>query len=100
MVARPTLSVLCGAVARSCCQEARWGARSEDPRAWAVPAEGLIRTDAEGRVLAVNLDLKNPNAVEAEDHRTPAEIVSGMVAREAQVLDLLREIEALVAERA
>jgi type I restriction enzyme M protein len=60
----------------------------------------LIRTDAEGRVLAVNLDLKNPNATEAEDHRTPAEIVSGMVAREAQVLHLLRAIEALVAERA
>lgn len=77
-----------------------WGARGEDPRAWTVPAEGLIRTDADGRVLAVNLDLKNPNATEAEDHRTPAEIVSGMVAREAQVLDLLREIEALVAERA
>lgn len=77
-----------------------WGARGEDPRAWTVPAEGLIRTDAEGRVLAVNLDLKNPNAVEAEDHRMPAEIVSGMVAREAEVLDLLREIEALVAERA
>ena len=77
-----------------------WGARGEDPRAWTVPAEGLIRTDAEGRVLAVNLDLKNPNAVEAEDHRTPAEIVSGMVAREAQVLDLLREMETLVAESA
>jgi type I restriction enzyme M protein len=77
-----------------------WGARGEDPRAWTVSAEGLIRADAEGRVLAVNLDLKNPNATEAEDHRTPAEIVSGMVAREAQVLDLLREIEALVAERA
>ena len=77
-----------------------WGARGEDPRAWSVPAEELIRTDAEGRVLAVNLDLKNPNAVEAEEHRAPAEIVAGMVARETEVLALLREIEALVAERA
>lgn len=77
-----------------------WGARGEDPRAWSVPAEELIRTDAEGRVLAVNLDLKNPNAVEAEEHRAPAEIVAGMVARETEVLSLLREIEALVAERA
>lgn len=77
-----------------------WGARGEDPRAWSVPAEELIRTDAEGRVVAVNLDLKNPNAVAAEEHRAPAEIVAGMVAREAEVLALLREIEALVAERA
>lgn len=77
-----------------------WGARGEDPRAWSVLAEELIRTDAEGRVVAVNLDLKNPNAVAAEEHRAPAEIVAGMLAREAEVLALLREIEALVAERA
>lgn len=77
-----------------------WGARDDDPRAWSVPAEELIRTDAEGRVVSVNLDLKNPNAVAAEEHRAPAEIVAGMVVRETEVLALLREIEALVAERA
>ncbi|PHK93873.1 SAM-dependent methyltransferase [Pseudoroseomonas rhizosphaerae] len=77
-----------------------WKTRGEDPRAWRVPAEDLIRTDDEGRVVAVNLDLKNPNAREVEDHRAPAEILQGIVAREQRVLDLLREIEALVAERA
>jgi len=74
--------------------------RGEDPRAWRVPAKGLISTDADDRVVAVNLDIKNPNAQDLEDHRLPSEILSGIVAREQQVLGLLKEIEALVAERA
>ena len=76
-----------------------WTTRGDDPRAWRVPADGLIQTDSDGRVVAVNLDIQNPNAREAEDHRTPTDILAGIVAREQKVLDLLREIEALVAER-
>ena len=77
-----------------------WPTRGEDPRAWRVPADGLIQADSDGRVVAVNLDIQNPNAREAADHRTPADILAGIVAREQKVLDLLRQIEALVAERA
>jgi type I restriction enzyme M protein len=75
------------------------GARGDDARAWRVQAEGQISTDADGRVLAVNLDVKNPNEQEAEEHRAPIDILRGIVAREMQVLELLREIEALTTER-
>jgi type I restriction enzyme M protein len=75
-------------------------AGSDDARAWTVPAEGLIETDDEQRVLAVNLDLRNPVAAETEDHRPPEAIIGGILDREQRMLDLLREIEALVAERA
>jgi type I restriction enzyme M protein len=74
--------------------------RGEDPRAWRVQADGLISTDTDGRVLAVNLDIKNPNERETEDHRAPSDILKGIVAREQGVLLLLNEIEALVTERA
>jgi type I restriction enzyme M protein len=76
-----------------------WGARGEDVRAWRVQAEGLISTDGDDRVVAVNLDIKNPNAHDLEDHRLPSEILSGIVVREQKILGLLKEIEALVAER-
>ena len=76
------------------------GTRGDDTRAWRVQADGLISTDADGRVLAVNLDVRNPKEQEAEEHRAPIDILRGIVAREMQVLELLHEIQALSAERA
>lgn len=75
-----------------------WGARAEGKRAWKVDGPGLIRRDEAGRVVAVNLDLKNPAAKAAEDHRPPSEIVASALAKEREVLALLEELRALVAE--
>ena len=76
-----------------------WGGREEGSRAWKVNGPDLIRRDEAGRVVVVNLDLKNPAAKEAVDHRAPAEIVANVIEKERQVLALLDEIKALVAER-
>jgi type I restriction enzyme M protein len=76
-----------------------WNQREEGPQAWKVNGPELIRRDEVGRVVAVNLDLKNPAAKEAVDHRAPAEIVASVIEKERQVLALLDEIKALVAER-
>lgn len=73
-----------------------YSARNDGPRAWRVPAEGLIDTDGDGRVVAVNLDIKNPSVQETEDHRLPLDILNGIVAQEQKILALLREIESLV----
>ena len=77
-----------------------WDKREEGPRAWKVSRSELIRRDEAGRVVTVNLDLKNPAAKEAVDHRAPAEIVASVIKKEQQVLALLEEIRALVVERA
>ena len=45
-----------------------------------------------------NLDLKNPHAAEGLEHADPKELVAAMRAGEEDVLRLLGEIEALVAE--
>ena len=60
----------------------------------------LIKRDDQGRVVAVDLDLRNPHAKAVTDHRLPAEIVDSAIAKEQQVLAVLNEIKALVAERA
>lgn len=73
-----------------------WGDRKEGPQAWKVHGPDLIRRDEAGRVVAVNLDLKNPAAREAADHRAPAEIVASAIEKERRVLALLEEIRALV----
>lgn len=77
-----------------------WKDRQENERAWKVEAEGLILRDAQDRVVTCNLDLKNPHAAEAEDHRAPAEIVDAIVAEEMRILAIMNEIKATLAERA
>ncbi|MBX6740848.1 MAG: SAM-dependent DNA methyltransferase [Acetobacteraceae bacterium] len=72
------------------------GGRPEGPRSWRVAAEQLIRRDEAGRVVACNLDLKNPNAAVQEDHRAPAEIVAAAIEEEREALRLLEEVRALV----
>lgn len=75
-----------------------WNDRQEGPLAWKVRAPDLIQRDDQGRVTAVNLDQKNPHAKEAIDHRPPTEIVESIISKEREVLAILDEIRALVAQ--
>ena len=45
-----------------------------------------------------NLDLKNPNAKAGLEHAEPKDLIASMRSHEAEVMRLLGEIEALVAE--
>ena len=76
-----------------------WSDRGEDPRAWIVNGPALIEHDEGGIVRAVNLDQKNPNAKAAKDHRAPAEIVTAALAKEEEVLAILKDLHALVSEQ-
>lgn len=76
-----------------------WDSREEDPRAWLVSGPSLIERDESGQVRTVNLDLKNPTANEANDHRTPLEIIDAALVHERKALAALEELRALVADR-
>lgn len=76
-----------------------WPDRKEGSQAWKVFGPDLIKRDEQGRPVAVDLDLRNPHAKEAVDQRLPVEIVESAIAKEQQVLAVLNEIKALVAER-
>lgn len=78
--------------------EAWWDNRKEDPRAWSAHGPSLIERDEVGQVRAVNLDIKNPNTKDTEDHRAPAEIVEAALSKEREVLELLEELRELVGE--
>lgn len=77
-----------------------WPKRSEGPQAWKVHGPDLIKRDEQNRVVAVDLDLKNPRAPEAVDHREPEEIIGSAIAKEKEVLGALNELRNLLAERA
>ena len=75
-----------------------WKEREANERAWQVDAAGLIVRVEDGRVTGCNLDVKNPHADEVEEHRTSAEIVDDIIAREHRVLKIMDEIKASLAE--
>jgi len=74
-----------------------WDNRLETPQAWKVSGPALIERDAQGRVVGVNLDQKNPNAVEEIDHRPPGVIVESLLSNEREIAKLLGEVKAMVA---
>ena len=51
-------------------------------------------TDAEGRLLSVNLDLKNPKGKADFEHLPPAQLVEDIIAKEKKILEILAEIKA------
>jgi len=48
-----------------------WGKREQNDRVWKVKAETLLNYNGDGRLISVNLDLKNPNAKNDISHRPP-----------------------------
>jgi type I restriction enzyme M protein len=76
-----------------------WSAREEGPRAWKINGPELIKRDDAGRVVAANLDCKNPQARDEADHRAPEEIVASVIEKEQQVLKILGDIQAHLTER-
>ncbi len=75
-----------------------WFDRETNERAWQVDAADLIRRDDQGRVVACNLDIRNPHSEELEDNRSPSEIVEAVVTKERRVLAIMDEIRTALAE--
>ena len=72
-----------------------WHDRAEGPNAWRVSAADLLKYDAEGRLVSVNLDIKNPNSLDALEHLEPLALAEKMLTKER---DLMVQIEEIVEE--
>jgi len=66
--------------------------RAENDHAWRVAAEDVLKYDQDGRLVSVNLDLKNPNSPEALEHLPPEKLVDDILAKEQQILDIVQTI--------
>ena len=63
------------------------------PAAWKVKLKDILLLDEEGKLLNVNLDIKNPKRKNEFEYREPAELVSSIIEKEKQVMRLMKEIE-------
>jgi type I restriction enzyme M protein len=70
-----------------------WKNREVNERAWQVCAKDVIKYDAEGNLISVNLDIKNPSAKEDFEHMPPEKLVNDISAKERRILALVEEIQ-------
>src|SRR5579871_954527 len=76
-----------------------WFDREEGAQAWKVSGPDLIKRDEQGRVVAVDLDLRNPHALDVTDHRPAGQIIESASLKERAVLEALDELRMLLSER-
>jgi type I restriction enzyme M protein len=69
-----------------------WDKRTATDHAWRVSSEQVLKYDPEGKLLSVNLDVKNPNGNEDIEHLPPARLVENILVKERNILSILEEI--------
>lgn len=70
-----------------------WSNRKESDNAWKVKLKDVLLTNEEGKLINVNLDLKNPNRKNEFTYREPTEVVNSIMDKEKKVMQLMKEIE-------
>jgi type I restriction enzyme M protein len=70
-----------------------WSDRSDNERAWKVAVADVLRYDTAGRVIACDLDQKNPNSDEELELRPLNEIVDEILNREEEILRLVQSLK-------
>ena len=73
-----------------------WNHRSENAQAWRVPVGQVLKHDEAGRLISVNLDLKNPASKKDLQHLPPVDLIEGILVKEKRVLQICEEIKALL----
>ena len=73
-----------------------WAAREVNERAWKVRAADLIQYDANGNLLSVNLDVKNPSRAADLEHLPPAELAESIATKEKHIAEIMNEIQDLL----
>lgn len=66
--------------------------REENDRSWKVKASDVLKYDASGNLLSVNLDIKNPKAAEDFEHLPPDKLVEDILAKEEKIRNIIIEI--------
>jgi len=65
-----------------------------------VKAADVIKADADGNLVSVNLDIKNPNAAEALEHLPPEKLVESILDKERRIIELMGEVKAVLKQGA
>jgi len=75
-----------------------WQKRKENDNAWKVKIADIIQNDENGKLISVNLDIKNPNRKGEYEFVEPNELIGSIMDKEKRVFHLMKEIENIFKE--
>lgn len=75
-----------------------WKKRKANANAWKIKAADVLRYDDSSRLISANLDIKNPNSLEALEHRPPEELIADILDKERRVMNMMEGMKTLLAE--
>ncbi len=70
-----------------------WAKRKENDNAWKVKIEDIVLMDTNGKLLNVNLDIKNPNRKGIKVYRSPLVIYNSIFEKGQNIAERLKEIQ-------
>lgn len=69
-----------------------WNNRTENDNAWKVKLSDIVVMDDSGKLLNVNLDVKNPNRKGELEYCDPALLIRSILEKEKQMIQLMNEV--------
>lgn len=70
-----------------------WKKRKINECSWKIKAKDVLKYDANGKILDVNLDIKNPHSLEELEHLPPSQLIEKIQEKELEILSLLKEMK-------
>ena len=64
----------------------------ENEQAWKVKVDEVLKYDGEGKLVAANLDRRNPNAKADLEHIPAKDLAASVLAKEQKILGILEDI--------
>jgi len=75
-----------------------WKKREPNDHAWKVKTADVLKYDADGNLLSVNLDIKNPSAKEDIIHLPPEDLAESILQKEQQIAATMKSIKELLSK--
>ncbi|MCG8610370.1 MAG: type I restriction-modification system subunit M [Pseudomonadales bacterium] len=66
--------------------------KNECEQAWKVNAKEILNYDSDGKLLSVNLDVKNPFSSAALEHRSPKELIQEIWNSEQRIMEVVESL--------
>lgn len=70
-----------------------WDNRKDTQYSWKIKSSDVVKYDEQGKLVAVNLDLRNPRSLAALEHTPPEYLLERLMGKEQTILTLLTEIK-------
>jgi type I restriction enzyme M protein len=68
--------------------------RVKNNYAWKVSVKDVLKYDEDGNLVSANLDIKNPNSLEALKHLPPEKLIKDILNKENKIILIINEIKA------